>query len=54
MGSDVQAAVSHLKRPENVRWVSIDLCDRYERFVQDYFPNASIVADKFHVLRWPS
>src|SRR6187551_3725321 len=50
MGSDVQAAVSHIAHPENVRWVSIDLCDPYKRFVQDYFPNASIVADKFHVL----
>ena len=54
MGSDVEHAVRHLKNPENVRWVSIDLCDPYKRFVSDYFPNASIVADKFHVLRLPS
>jgi transposase len=54
MGSEVEAAVSHIARPENVRWVSIDLSDPYKRFVSDYFPNASIVADKFHVLRLPS
>jgi len=53
-GIDVEHAVSHLENPENVRWVSIDLCDPYKRFVSDYFPNASIVADKFHVLRLPS
>jgi len=51
MGSDVEQAVRHIERPENVRWVSIDLSDPYKRFVSDYFPNASIVADKFHVLR---
>lgn len=54
MGVDVEHAVRHLKNPENVRWVSIDLCDPYKRFVSDYFPNANIVADKFHVLRLPS
>jgi len=54
MGSDVEQAVRHLEHPENVRWVSIDLSDPYKRFVSDYFPNANIVADKFHVLRLPS
>lgn len=54
MGNDVEHAVRRLTNPENVRWVSIDLCDPYKRFVQDHFPNASIVADKFHVLRLPS
>lgn len=54
MGVDVEHAVRHLTSPENVRWVSIDLCDPYKRFVSDYFPNANIVADKFHVLRLPS
>lgn len=53
-GVDVEHAVRHLKNPENVRWVSIDLCDPYKRFSKDYFPNAQIVADKFHVLRLPN
>lgn len=30
------------------------MCDPYKRFANDYFPNAQIVADKFHVLRLPS
>ena len=53
-GADVASAVGYLKNPENVRWVSIDLCDPYKLFVSEHFPNASIVADKFHVLRLPS
>ena len=36
-----------------MRWVSMDLCDPYKRFTKDFFPNAQIVADKFHVLRLP-
>jgi transposase len=54
MGVDVEHAVRHLEHPENVRWVSIDLSDPYKRFINDHFPNANIVADKFHVLRLPS
>jgi transposase len=53
-GAEVAGAVGYLKNPENVRWVSIDLCDPYKLFVSEHFPNASIVADKFHVLRLPS
>lgn len=29
----------------------IDLCDSYKNFTQRFFPNARLVADKFHVLR---
>jgi transposase len=36
---------------ENVMWAVIDMCDPYKKFIRDYFPNAQIVADKFHVLR---
>jgi transposase len=53
-GVDVEHAVRHLKNPENVRWVSMDMCDPYKRFARDYFPGAQIVADKFHVLRLPN
>lgn len=37
--------------PENVKWAVIDMCDPYKKFIKSYFPNARIVADKFHVLR---
>jgi hypothetical protein len=53
-GVDVEHAVRHLKNPENVRRVSMDMCDPYKRFARDYFPGAQIVADKFHVLRLPN
>lgn len=36
---------------ENVQWVALDMCDPYKRFAQRFFPNARLVADKFHVLR---
>jgi transposase len=36
---------------ENVRIVVIDMSDTYRALVKKLFPNAQIVADKFHVLR---
>lgn len=36
---------------ENVKIVVMDMSSTYRSFVQKYFPNAIIVADKFHVLR---
>jgi hypothetical protein len=35
-----------LKNPENVRWVSIDLCDPYKRFVSDYLPRLAETAEQ--------
>ena len=48
---DLRAALAHIPGRENVRFVALDLCDPYKRFAQDFFPNAQLVADKFHVLR---
>jgi transposase len=36
---------------ENVRNVIIDLSKTYHRFARDFFPNAKIIADRFHVMR---
>jgi len=36
---------------ENVKVVVIDMSSSYRSFVKRFFPNAIIVADKFHVLR---
>lgn len=36
---------------ENVKNVIIDLSKTYHRFAKDFFPNAKIVADRFHVMR---
>jgi len=43
--------LSHIEGRENVRWVTMDLSDTYKGFIFNHFPNAQIVADKFHVLR---
>ena len=36
---------------ERVEEVTIDMCDPFKKFVREFFPNAKITADKFHVLR---
>jgi transposase len=36
---------------ENVGAVVMDLCEPYRNFTRDFFPQATIVADKFHVVR---
>ena len=42
---------SSLKGKENVRMVCIDLASNYRTLVRKHFPNAKIVADRFHVIR---
>lgn len=37
---------------ERVQIVVMDLSETYRRLVKKYFPNAKIVADRFHVIRW--
>jgi transposase len=36
---------------ENVKNVILDMSDTYRSFVREFFPNARMIADKFHVLR---
>jgi transposase len=43
--------LKHLEGRENVKLVAMDMSSTYKKFVRDFFPNAMIVADKFHVLR---
>ena len=43
--------ISTIPGRENVSVVTMDLSSPYRRFVKDFFPNARIVADKFHVVR---
>ena len=53
-GKDVKglfAQLAHIQGRENVRMVVMDMSSSYRKFVRDFFPNAEIVADKFHVLR---
>ena len=48
---EMEAALSYIPGRENVRHVVIDMCDSYRSFASRFFPNARLVADKFHVLR---
>ena len=47
----LQAGIQSIEGRENVRNVVMDLSRSYKTFVNEYFCNAEIVADKFHVLR---
>lgn len=50
-GGELQAALADIPGRDNVRSVAIDMCDPFKSFAKGFFPNATIVADKFHVLR---
>jgi transposase len=43
--------LSRLPGRELVQIVVMDLSETYRNIVQKYFPNAKIVADRFHVIR---
>ena len=48
---DLKVDLRHIPGRENVKYVTTDLADPYKKFVKEFFPNAEVVADKFHVLR---
>lgn len=48
---ELEAALADIPGRDNVRFVVADLCDPYKSFAHRFFPNARVVADKFHVLR---
>jgi transposase len=50
-GGELRAALAHIPGRENVKQIALDLSDSYKTFALDFFPNAKLVADKFHVLR---
>jgi transposase len=50
-GANLTAALEMIPERENVELVSLDMSDSYKSFVKGFFPNAKMVADKFHVLR---
>lgn len=47
----LDAYFNTLKGKENVRVVCMDLSSSYRALVRKHFPNAKIVADRFHVIR---
>ncbi len=53
VSGQLQHALAYIPGRENVKNVCIDLSSTYRNFAQSYFPNAKIIADKFHVVRLP-
>lgn len=49
--AELTHAFSRIPNPENVKLVTLDLSDSYKSFVRDFFPNAKMIADRFHVQR---
>ena len=49
--AQLEASLDHVTGRENVRLVALDMSDTYKSFAKRFFPNARLVADKFHVLR---
>ena len=48
---ELDAYFATLKGKENVRVICMDLSSSYRALVRRHFPNAKIVADRFHVIR---
>ena len=48
---DLDSYFRALKGKENVRVICMDLSSSYRALVRKHFPNAQIVADRFHVIR---
>lgn len=51
VSGQVQAALKYIPGRSNVKNVVMDLSPTYRSMAKDFFPNANIIADKFHVLR---
>lgn len=49
--ADLSAYLASLPGKEKVRVICMDLSTTYRSLVKKYFPNAKIVADRFHVIR---
>jgi transposase len=47
----LRAYLGRLQGRDKVRVVVMDLSDTYRQIIRQYFPNAKIVADRFHVIR---
>lgn len=47
----LEHALAYIPGRERVQAATIDMCDPFKKFVRTHFPNAQIIADKFHVLR---
>lgn len=48
---ELEEALKDIPGRENVKNICLDLSDPYKSFAKNFFPNAHLIADKFHVLR---
>lgn len=48
---ELKTQLNYIPGRERVEEVVIDMCDSFKKFVKEFFPNAKLTADKFHVLR---
>lgn len=48
---ELMALLGHIKGREAVKLVTMDMSGSYRSFTHVFFPNATIISDKFHVLR---
>ena len=51
IGDLLNSPVSDIKERENVKNVILDLSPTFRSFAKDFFPNAKLIADKFHVVK---
>lgn len=49
--AELKDSLSYIEGRESVSNAIIDMSDPYKKFIKEFFPNAEIIADKFHVLR---
>lgn len=50
----LQQFLKYIPGRSNVKNVTMDLSTTYRKFAEEFFPNADIIADKFHVVRLPN
>lgn len=49
--AELRSFLESLKGRDKVKVICIDLSSNYRNIIRKYFPNAKIVADRFHVIR---
>lgn len=49
--AELKASLSYISGRELVKIVTMDMSGPYRSFTKSFFPNATIIADKFHVVR---
>lgn len=49
--SELHSFLCSLKGRERVRLICIDMSSAYRKMIKQYFPNAKIISDRFHVIK---